>query len=812
MGKRKRADEKPWRLYACLDIETNNGNDGHVSTVVSWQLSWLRDFSTDLRTIGSANVRSMVRTYIIRDHRDAFAALEAFEKFGLSTGFVPIVMVHNLAFEMWALSPWLNARDCQAVCKSTVKPLTITVLDAGGEPSLVFWDTLAFFQKPLGVMGDECGYPKLTGCWDYDRQRDKHTPLSEEEEAYAIEDAMVPWAYMGYWLRLNPEVDESLLASRLLTKTSVVRWKSLERCRGIKGANGKPIDWMWRRNNETQRPQDEDMLMLMHAATRGGFTYCAREHASRVFTADGTHRLLKYDANSMHIFHGCGHMVPVRFERVPPSALMDAFGIVSTYSVAEVLAKYANPFSLAFHGRFRFENLRLKPGSVFERNGVSTLAQSRFKAPSAELDEDNEAGQVFSEGMYSLGYHDECEGGEFAFGKLYSADSCVLILNELSAWEVCQQFEWDSVEAFGDGYATCRMTRPSDKSLYSFNLFYRNKTLFKRIMGRYERSEAVPLDEFPEFVPSYIRDGMHALDYSIMPDVKALYLNIKADLNSLYGIEATNEAKPSISIGREGLYIDGEGGLDELPEHPKAWYQYGMRIVGWSRIHQVIMMMLLPDCSFVCGDTDSHKLWTSLTPDQVANRLEPLHQACTRAMEEVTRRTRGICDWFPMSGLGWYELEGEPRKFCAAWNKAYIELGDRGADITLAGVPCDRVLVTSDGREHRHGYNAAANALMGAGWTFEQVAETFLGYNVRIHNSITGLNVRHLPDWGIIDQDADEPRCIHLAAMHKVIGDTRSEANRIDSEIATRNNPDVNTESILIHWAVDEKLPTVVKL
>ena len=806
-----------YKILACFDTETNNNSD-KTAYAICYQLSILSVTTFHLADIDNTNVNSLLDVSIDRHFTEICSRFDNLIEFGKQSGIVPVVMVHNLAFELWIISSYLNRFDCSACCKSTVKPLTITLHDDSGNPILVFWDTLSFWGKSLDILGDECGYPKLTGCWDYEKQRTPDTELTELEYAYAKEDVIVPWVYMGYYLRLNPEISESDLALRILTKTSVVRYKSNKRCGGIH-IGKKTTGYTWFCNNRRELPKSNEELMMMHASARGGFTYCSRNSAGKIYKDENGLHVMKYDANSMHICHALSHYVPSNYIRRNETEIMKRFQHVISLTKEDILKNYHDPFAKnQFYGRFRFTNIRLKEDTVFYRNQVTTFAQSRFSSceyvANMSLVSENEGGFIFNKELHDSGWCDWASSdAEFAFGKFYSASECILILNEMSAWELAQQFTYDSVEVVSSGYVATSSILPTDKTCLSFNEFYKAKSIFKRLRSKYEHGEELTESEFPSFVPLYLRNAMISHDKSVEHDVESFYLSVKSELNALYGIEATNEAKNEIFITKNGLVAGDSNGIDRLPKNPKAWYQYGMHIVGWSRIHQILFMLLLDDYveNFISGDTDSHKIYTFLNPDEVEQLLEPLHTSTRLAYEKCIKRASKIRDWFPMDELGFYEYEGTCEYYMAAWNKSYMQLIDGRIYITLAGLPCNHKIKLPDGRVVDHSYNTLANKLLSNGESFDYIASTLLGYNVSVRSIITGLNVRVNPEWATFDE-CGEPCAIYLHSMTKVLGDTSVKDNLINSVYACKNNSDITTELKIIDWPLDSENPIIIRL
>lgn len=806
-----------YKVMACFDIETNNDFETKSAYAITYQLSVLTSHLIPCSEIDNENVNSLLNVTIDRDFADVTKRFDELIMYGKANGIVPVIMVHNLAFEMWVLSPYISSHEADGCAKSTVKPLTINIKEEG-QNVLVFWDTLSFWGKSLGKLGDECKYPKLSGCWDYNKQRNPTTYLTDAEYAYAREDVIVPWSYLGYYLRLNPEIDEHVLACKILTKTSAVRYKSMKRCGNIR-VNNKTTAFMWTKQNRQEKPKSDYELEMTHSATRGGFTYCAANTASKVFHKTDTHRILKYDANSMHICHALAHKVPFNYREKAGILIKLAFNKVRDMTYQDILDNYSDPFPQKFFARFHATNVRLKAGSVFERDGISTFAASRFSTNALnvehELITDNEGGYAFNQKLADLGWHDTAsKDAKFAFGKFYGASDCVLILNELSAWEFVQQFDYDSIEVIGTGYLTGRSTYATDKSVLSFNEFYKAKTEFKRMKERYERQSSYDDLDIPSFVPGYLTNGMLSYDSELRTDVDAFYLSVKAELNALYGIEATNEAKNEVLLTKDGYELGEYKGVEGLPDYPKAWYQYGTHIVGWSRIHQILFMLILKDVvsHFICGDTDSHKIFTRMDSEGIERLLEPLHNASRRAIDICTARAKSIKSWYPMDGLGYYECEGEVDGFAASWNKSYIQLIGDMVDITMAGIPCDNKFQLADGTIVNHSYNRCANWFFDNGMPFDDVANLFIGYNVNITHNITGLNQRKLPEWNTWNDQWKQPCAIYIYPMTKIIGNTDTIENYINVQIATRNNPCVNTTPTIIDWPLEDDKPCIIKM
>lgn len=806
MGKGK---FKPYRVIGAYDSETTNIADGAAKSAFPI-LHQLGLIDAPIETIDNENVERLCRLYLYRHSIDFYDALDRIAS--ANVPYVPVVLCHNLSFDMYGLSPWLNTHDVRVLAKSQRKPISFTVLDENGQPRLVIWDTLVFAQKSLGYMGDECGYPKLTGDWDYDLVRTPDTPITEQEKGYAAHDIYALLAWLGYWCRLNPDIKPDDLGLRVVSKTGVVRRRRVQRFSKLKGKGYKrTVGQFWNFINAQNMFDTDEELYTCQAATRGGFTFCARDNASRVFDfkPNEGRRVYGFDATSQHPSQMVSHRYPVRFKQATPENLTMAFQCIELITLDDVLAHYEKPFGVAFYGAFEFTNLRLKQDTPFGDCGIAPLAWARCREYERQetIAEENQQGEEFREHMATLGYRDKVERPTYSYGKLESAASAVLWITELTAWEIAQAYEYDSVRAIR-GYMTLSFDKPSDMCLVSVMQFYAAKNAFKHARGCYYAGKSLDNHKellsygIPEFVVSGMQDG--TVDDSV---VESTYLGLKADLNALFGIEACNEYRRDTVLSGNGIEYTGEFGVVNAPKQPKAWYQLGQRIVGWSRIAQCIVLMLCYPHVETCinGDTDSVKFVIRNTElDNVRNALGRMDRAIDTAKRDVCSRVRrsypGQFD--ELEGIGHYVLEFSAYRFCAAWNKAYCisEYDPRDnrehVKFTLAGVPSGQV-------------NKLADSLVDQGWSFARVCDAFLGYNVTYAHDITGLNARSFPDWGDmhvgmvtdyrgVESMVAEPAALCLYPMSKTVNDVQSLENLVNMGIALRNRPSVNTEPLIV--------------
>lgn len=809
-----RKNGKPYRIIGAYDSETCNITEKgvHRAFPILHQLGLL---DLPVEEIDAGNIESHCHIALYRHEVDLYDALDSLVESEFD--YVPVIACHNLSFDMYGLSPWLDSRDnVRVLAKSKRKPITFTIRDDSGNARLVLWDTLVFTGKSLASMGRDCGYAKAVGEWDYDLVRTPETPLTDLEIDYAKKDVYALLAYLGWWLRKNPDIDSSMLGLNVVTKTGVVRTRRKIRFDSVKG-NGQRqnIGRYWLFMNRTQAPKTDDELFTMFACTRGGFTFCASKNASVPFDLIGSGACIAgYDATSQHPAQMVSHMYPVNFHAVEPKTLDDAFYNVAKRSPDYVLSRFEKPFSCAFLAAFEFEGLRLKTGSLFERFGIATLASARVIGCGNErLDEDNEQGQQFRQRLDLIGYKDVCVNPKFAFGKLVSADRAILFLTELEAWIMGQVYEWDGVSAL-HGYYTGRFVRPTDMSTVSVMQFYKAKNEFKHARETFYSEKTIHNGDMlkslgiPASIVSLMETGT-ATD----TEVDVQYQSEKANLNALYGIECSNEYRRDTVLTDAGIDYEGDFGICNKPKNPKTWYQFGQRIVGWSRVAQVLVMILADPHieTIVNGDTDSVKFLVGKKNiaglDSALSRYaDSLDRAKSRVIERVKRAYPSYYD--ELRGIGAYVLEFTSERFCASWNKAYCTHdvdkrdGKRKFAFTLAGIPA------------RAGVNQAADQFYAEGMTFDEICKLMLGYNVTYAHSVIKLNARSFPEWAsayvgtVTDYTGRtsrvmEPAALALYPMSKTINDTRNRENAENMLMALSNVLDVNTEPVIVGGDVE---------
>lgn len=798
-------ERKPYRIIGAYDSETTNIDTfGRMSAYpILHQVGLL---SCDLEDVEPGNVEDVCTVRLFRHSIELYEFLDGLVSDNQS--FVPVLCCHNLSFDMYGLAPWLSRQDVRVLAKSPRKPISFTIRDEGGNPALVIWDTAIFSQQSLERMGEDAGYSKGVGEWDYSLIRTPETPLTAPEIDYAKRDIYALMVWLSWWSRRNPDIDLERLGLNVVTKTGVVRERRRVRFFKLRAPNYKySIGKLWLYRCRTEAPKSDDELYTMLAATRGGFTFCSMANASRVFDFADDRRVFGYDATSMHPSQMVSHVYPTGFHEAPEKVLSLAFEVVGLTTFEDLLKDWEKPFSCAFYACYEFENLLPKPGSLFEEFGIFPLASARY----VRADDDNGDRENYADAMRD--YRDAGTAVKSAFGKVISAGKIRLYLTELSAWELHQAYTWDDVRPI-HGYYTGRFTRPSDYDTVSVMQFYKAKDAFKEARETFysagtihNKKELIELG-IPPTIAQAMEDGT-------LPsgEVEASYLSLKADLNALFGINASNEYRRDTVLTEGGIAYDGPFGLANKPKNSKVWYQFGQRIVGWSRIAQIVAMHLVRPYidTIVNGDTDSIKFVMRTCDKAKADKaLARYAQAVDKAKRKVCARVKRLFpkQYSDLEQIGYYVEEFAVKRFCASWNKAYCTHDERkGFSFTLAGIPTRR-------RENRLscfiGIDGFANRLLVLGWSYEQVCNVFLGYNVTYSHELIRLNGRTFPDWGetVFERVTDyrgesalvaEPKALALHPMSKTVNDTDSLDNMVNMSYALRNNPNVNTAPVMLY-------------
>lgn len=564
----------------------------------------------------------------------------------MSSEVTPIIAVYNLSFDFVSLIPVFEERGYSLEAFGPESsPFYIDVME-GKNVVLRFWEVSTLVPQGLEVMGELAGVPKLKGSWDYSKYREPYDVLTPEEKAYAIRDTEVIQAYLQHLLKVNPFLKESDLGTRLLTQTGLVRLYG-ERVIGRKEVR------RFVSSAAREEPKNEKTYRLRKACFRAGLAFTAGRNAGKIFE-----NVTSIDTVSMHHSFILGRKVPIEFHEASPTVLKLAMQSVLATSLEKVLENYDWPFRAAFHASIRFKNLRLKDGSVFENQGIATLARSKFAERVAYEWEDGKSSESAENRNRLLGYHDKVKEGTFAFGKLVKAEEAEIFLTETETWLIGQVYDWDSFEVL-EGEIAVRFQEPPTFILKLDEALYKNKRAMKIVLHGGDSN----------LVPTAIKKAPRSVQ-------EAYYkLSSKAQFNSVFGLCAMDAHKFETDF--------------KPTRSPKSWYTLGMRIAGGSRLHLALALMLLDQkyrgkFEVLGGDTDSIKL-AGLSDAEIQAALKPLHEAITKAIKK-TLTTAGI-DYEQFNGIGTFESEGTSEYEIEIFNKNRLAWNGDHFELTAAGIP-----------------------------------------------------------------------------------------------------------------------------
>lgn len=813
---------KKLRYTICAVYDTETCNIGNGTKTRAYPVLFI---DNDIRDIDlkyyEPEDNDKIRLY--RHEQEYIARLEDYIQWGKFFKQVPIVCAYNLMFDLQPLMEHLNARyDIQANAQSSTNVYTLDLLDKEtGEPVLRFWDTFHLEMRGLKAMGETCGIKKANGDWDYSLIRTPETPITEEEEFYARRDVQVIPAYLRYLLNANEWMKQTDLGSRVLTKTSLVRQMAKHEIapKRIEKKNGKniTIEKAFMKTCEQELPPTFQIYALRKSCFRGGFTFTAAATANEV-----VRNVASLDVTSMHHTFINGRYTPLGFREVYPSALEMGYKEVTSKTVEQILNHYWQPFDYAFHMIIRFNNIRLKKGSAFEKWGIALESSAKFMKKSLRgLDIGHDPRNVAQEDVIrEFGFYDRFENVTFAFGKLYEADSVVMHVNEIELWCMNQVYEWDSYKIIY-GEQTISWKIPPDYVTLQSNHLYRMKNDAKFINNHYK--EGTPYEyDIPTSIPDGIAESLK-LGTCSNQFFEAWYIStVKGQFNGIYGTQAQDVYKPSYTCEDGELFIDTktvtskENWEERQPKSCKVFYNYGSRIVAGSRMHLVIAIMLLESnlgsrVRVTAGDTDSLKVACDydVTDDDLLNALEPLKTASKSAIDKCMERMREQWPEFAsdLKGVGSFDIEGaiESNRWdyhMEAWNKARISIEKGHAHIVCAGLSRP---------EGEYTIEDFIEEMLAAGNEPEFVLQNVLGYNIHVSNEIAHALEGHKPratdvfDSEITDYLGKTSRVVAhesqaLYPVSRILGETSkpSNANNI-FYLSRKYDKDVDTSLRYLH-------------
>jgi len=589
------------------------------------------------------------------------------------------------------------------------------------------------------------------------------------------------------------------LAHTVLTKTSIVRQMAKKTIgnQKITKRNGRKmtLGFAMERLSLDQLPHSYTQYCLRKASFRGGFTF-----TSGIASMQVLRNVASLDVTSMHHTFINGRMVPVHFRKIAPDILERFFNSVVSADISDVLSRYDKPFEQAFHMKVRFSGLRLKRGSAFEAWQIALIASGKFrKTTSHDSEHDiNERAREAEHNTRSQGWYDSAVNPVFAFGKLYTADECVLHLSELELWCISRVYEWVS-HACILGEGTIKFIVPPDYVTLQSNVLFETKNDVKIINNNYQEGKPYGLD-IPATIPDSIRNGL--LTGSLEKSFLTSYYNstIKGMFNGIYGTQAQDIYKPDYAVEQGELYVNKETTVipatwrDSQPKNTKVFYNYGLRIVGGSRMHLIIGIELLYKAfgervTITGGDTDSLKIRCDedITDEQLLSALAPLHKAARVAIKKTTARIHRL---FPgkasrLNKVGEFDIEdcgGSTRwdYHMECWNKARVSISSGNeVHVTCAG------LSRPAGSYHIEQF---ISDMIAAGHTPEEILPQVIGYNVYVSNEISHGLEHHRPraddiyeqpvtDYNGVRARVREYESVALYPMGRYLGDTLKRTN-----------------------------------
>lgn len=347
-----------------------------------------------------------------RDPKDFFDMIDR-----VRTSQVTVVYIHNINFEFGNLVDFFtrDGADVEILMKNSSTPLFIR------RGSFEFRCSAQLTHKPLWMLGEEIGYPKLKGDFDYSVERDFDTELSALEMNYCYRDVEIPVR----WIRREAEnYTKQCNPSRLpYTQTGYVR------------------DSIKKEFSHTKLGQDileECEIDEMTFATFARSFYGGYVHSNFRKVAMEIARMLHFDITSAYPWAMITQLFPYKFRQCT-NLTMYAF------------MKGLQDPKKAFIVDVRFTRLTLKKGCI----------------PYAPL----------SEG--SLKHY--AEGGIAENGRLLYAEKYVGTFCDVDMKLILEAYDFDTFEIL-DGWTALK--KPLPRPVVSVLIrYFNNKTTLKGVRG-----------------------------------------------------------------------------------------------------------------------------------------------------------------------------------------------------------------------------------------------------------------------------------------------------------------------------------------
>ena len=795
-GRNTMTARKDFRVAAIFDTETTNILHGAETRAypILYIFNDLRDTSLESYDPTSDDVR------FYRSIDDALTYIDDLVAYGDAHGYVPVIAAYNLMFDMQTLMLALTRTYTISVNAQTAT--SVYTLDLYVDDNVVcrFWDTFYLEMGGLRAMGETCGLPKAVGDWDYSLVRTPETPLTEEELFYARRDVQVIPQYLQWLLHANHWLTSDMLGSRVLTKTSLVRQMARREIGGrrvtLQGGKKLTLQRAFETTCNQEFPRDYESYALRKACFRGGLTFTSAQTANVVVD-----NVASLDVTSMHHAFINGRRLPVKFAPTPSELLQIACERIAATSLDAVLSHYDDPFRVGLHVAVRFSNLRLREGTCFAAWGIAICPRSKFvRTLHADTDySDNDRAKTQDNSIRTRGYVDSAVNPVYAFGKLYSADECVLHVNEVELWDVAQVYEYDDMHVLY-GESTTKTIIPPDYVTLQSNMLFARKTDVKNLIKGY--TGGMPyVGDIPDSIPEGIAHDAKTGELSVKFLQSYYGSTVKGQFNGIYGTQAQDVMKPDYCVTETGeLEVDKttvctpENFTEKRPKTPRVLYTYGMRIVAGSRMHLLIAMMLIyrrfgDRVTVTGGDTDSLKIRCDdgVSDVDLLDCLQPLHHAIETAIDKTMRRVRVTAPDMAstLEHVGKFEVEdcgGSSRyvEHVELWNKARVSLDAGGrVHVTCAGLPRPADVYTIED---------FLRDLVTNGHSFGDVVSLAIGYDVLVDYEICHTLQRNRPhacdryigdvtDYLGETAHVDTPEAIGLYPSGRWLGESDKQAN-----------------------------------
>lgn len=795
-GRNTMTARKDFRLAAIFDTETTNISHGAETRAypILYIFNDLRDTSLTAYDPTSDDVR------FYRHVDEALAYIDDLIAYGSEHDYVPVISAYNLMFDMQTLMLALTRTYTISVNAQTATSVYTLDLYVDGNVVCRFWDTFYLEMGGLRAMGETCGLPKAVGDWDYTLVRTPETPLTDDELFYARRDVQVIPQYLQWLLHANHWLTSDMLGSRVLTKTSLVRQMARREIGGrrvtLQGGKKITLQRAFEMTCNQEFPKNYESYALRKACFRGGLTFTSAQTANVVVD-----NVASLDVTSMHHAFINGRRLPVKFAPTPPELLQIACERIAATSLDDVLSHYDDPFRTGLHVAVRFNGLRLRKDTCFAAWGIAICPRSKFvRTLHADTDySNNDRAKTQDNSIRARGYVDSAVNPVYAFGKLYSADECVLHVNELELWNVVQVYAYDGMCVLY-GESTTKTITPPDYVTLQSNMLFARKTDVKNLIKGY--TEGTPyVGDIPDSIPEGIAHDAKTGELS-MKFLQSYYgSTVKGQFNGIYGTQAQDVMKADYCVTETGeLEVDKttvctpENFAEKRPKTPRVLYTYGMRIVAGSRMHLLIAMMLIyryfgDRVTVTGGDTDSLKIRCDgdVSDADLLDCLRPLHHAIETAIDKTMRRVRVTAPDMTstLEHVGKFEVEdcgGSSRyvEHVELWNKARVSIDAGGrVHVTCAGLPRPADVYTIED---------FLRDLVTNGHSFGDVVSLALGYDVLVDYEICHTLQRNRPhacdryigdvtDYRGETAHVDTPEAIGLYPSGRWLGESDKQAN-----------------------------------